>query len=447
MQNLRWLACLLVLVASCAGASVTWGQSSCPIQKSSLDWFTKAKLLANKGYLAKAFRKVRYRRPRRSFALVAKVVEGAGQPAFQYYSLGDTGFVPSPRKFWPASTIKIWSALSALMTLKQYGATGESQLSLFDPLGVFAGTAQDLMKEITNENYDRLTRIAGLQSLSEFSERKKYGLPNLVVQRGYAGGSVRRSPKIRFLESGRVGVIPTRRWSQRNPNCRSNCTTLFEIQEIVRRVGLHHELPVAERFPIYASDATRWKTSMLTYWKWIQEGVEAALGKGAKIYNKAGSVPGNHFLDNAFVDSDLGRFLVTVASPWPRRHYTVDYSLRNLNELARQSLNAILGDPKARPILQADSGLMLVAVKASSASSRQFSVEVKGADIVNLTAWLGQQRLRVRRVRAGTFRVSGSFRGNGKRILVFQGYAGGQLIAYRSVGVDVPFPGDKWKCY
>lgn len=422
-------------------------EAQCVLKPSPLNWQQKARLVATTTLLPRHFRKYRYRPPRRSFALAAKIVPGVGQPAFRYYSLGNTGFVESPRRFWPASTIKIWAALGSLMTLKRMGVSGEARLLLFDPLGVFSGQLHDLMKEITNENYDRLLRVAGLKSLNSFSKSEKFGMDSLVVQRGYAGGSVRYSPTLRFQQAGRSGKIRARRWRRRHPKCRSNCTSLFAIQEIVRRIGLHSQLPKKERFPIFTSDVERWKTQMLTYWKWTKDGIEAVLGRGAKIYNKAGSVPGNHFLDNSYIESNLGRFLLTVASPWPRRHYTVDLSLRNLNELARQTLNVVVSDSSPGPLLQPNAGRMKVKVAARARSSKRFTATVQAKGVSRLRAWIGQRLLRVQNRGRGKFRLRGRFPQSGDQLLVLQGYAGERLVSYRSQGFNVPSRGDTWNCY
>ncbi len=430
--KVRLLVVLVLLFSSSVQAATA--KRRCDISLQSLGWYEKVKRLADQTSLSRIFKKNGYRPPRRSYVLAARIVPGLGQPAFQYFSLRNTGFVYSPRRYWPASTIKIWAALNALITLRAFGLDGQAHLSMLDSYGWFQDTAYDLYKHLSNESYDRLMRIAGLKQVNRFAHRKKYGVPNIVLHRGYGGGGVRLSPRIRFQQAGKTGVIPRRYWRKTHPRCRRNCTTLLDLQEIVRRVVLHQELPLQERFPLYARDARRWRRAMKTYWKWVQPGIREALGADAQTYNKTGSVPGNHMLDNALVVSKHGRFLLTLAAPWPHRYYSVSLSLRELNELARQTLLAIRSMPSPALRLQADSGIRMQArLSLDVESTKHIRVEVKAGEATQIQVWLGKipvPMVRKKQSFFGELRLSQ----NSRPILVVQAMQRGNVVGYRVFG-------------
>lgn len=388
----------------------------------------KASLAVDTRTLAQLFRRQGYRPPRRGYLLVSRLVSGLGQPATQSMSLGQTGLQPSPGRYWPASTIKLWASLGALMRLKQAGLSSQSVLQFSDALGTFRGNAAALYKPMGNVEYDRLLRIAGLDKLNN-QFRVKLGLQHTILRRGYGGtGRMSRSPEIRTLDQGRPGRLRATRSRTNWPTCRRNCTSLFELQEMLKRLVLHQEFPKAQRLPLSSSDASKLARSLRSQWKWVKPAITRVLGQNAIIYNKAGSVPGNHLLDNAVILSQKGRYLLTVASPWPRRASTETRALHSLNELARRGLWAIeqLTNKQSEALLpfQADTGTKptwrLRAKRRGRKTLYQLTWQARGLD--RLVVWAGKTKRNARRLTKDRFQTPWMRLPAGETLFFVRGY-------------------------
>ena len=80
---------------------------------------------------------------------------------------------------------------------------------------------------------------------------------------------------------------------------------------------LHFEIPEQDRFAIHPRDVRRIHGYLLKAKNKLEEGAQAALGKGLKIYNKAGRLPYADHNDHALiVDTKSGhRYLVALSMP------------------------------------------------------------------------------------------------------------------------------------
>jgi hypothetical protein len=150
--------------------------------------------------------------------------------------------------------------------------------------------------------------------------------------------ALRRSPRITFREGVRRGVIPERVGAGRHPECpaEGNCTTLYELLSVLRRVVLHRELPSEERFRIDEADAEALRRALYHSRSRLALGAEAALGP-VRVWNKTGTVPGDERLDHGLVeDVTTGRrYLVALAM---KQATTTN---GDAQELTRQALLAI----------------------------------------------------------------------------------------------------------
>ena len=311
----------------------------------------------------------RYRIPTGSYLLAAKVVRGLGQPGYYYFGLRDTPFMYSWNRYWPASCVKLMAAVGALMTLRKYGLGGRAHVRFEDDDGRYDGPVwrmqRRMLRRSTNVDYNRLMEIAGFDELNEHYLVPRWGLPRMVLQRRYTrplpSSNLRSSPRIEYREGRRQGVIVARHSDRTYARCphEANCTTLFELHEVLRRVMLHYELPKSQRFPLRRKDVKRLHEDLLASPHKLGRGVEEALGHKANVYNKAGMVPGDDHLDNLFIDDTKAkrRYFLALSVPFsgPKEPKEVTHS--ELADLGHQALRALRRLGGRGPWLQHDSGV------------------------------------------------------------------------------------------
>ncbi len=116
-------------------------------------------------------------------------------------------------------------------------------------------------------------------------------------------------------EGGKRVYVPARK-AARPPECEGNCSNLFEMAESVRRIVLHDELPVEQRFALDPTDVKALAGALQKAEGFFPTAVSRALGAGAKIWSKPGDAADLDCLDVAFIQSRTGRrFLVAASVP------------------------------------------------------------------------------------------------------------------------------------
>lgn len=242
---------------------------------------------------------------------VARIVDGGPSPAYMMYEAGGGGFSTA---FYPASSIKVLAAVGALELAYASGFTGEA---LVDGSYMLAEYYDAAIRHSSNEDYDELVRIAGVDWLNE-NFLPSHGYGSTRIQDAYAeGASVADSPPVHLSEGGRDIVLPGRD-SRDDYGCdAANCSTLVELVDSVRRVVMDAELPAAERFAISPADVARVQEALVGADSWIGPGVAEALGAGAGIYSKPGWTSGYDCVDVALVtDAQTAhRYLIGVSAP------------------------------------------------------------------------------------------------------------------------------------
>ncbi len=296
--------------------------------------------------LAAAFEAAGYEPPAESFVLIGREMDDA-PTQFDWYSLGETGVVPSQDRYWPASTVKVITAVAALEVLNARGVDSRATLSFEDLDGPYHGPASQIIDRAirisNNTAYNRTVLIAGMQNLNE-NILPRWGLRHTFMQRRYTRPdgvedlALRHSPEIHFHEGRRDGNIPARDAPHLYPICpeAGNCTTLYDLLSVMRRITLHHELPEEERFAISDEDVEVVHEALRASHSRIAAGAEAALGP-VDVLNKTGTVPGDDALDHGLVtDLTTGRrYLVAVSTRWHRARTA------RIGELTRQALLAV----------------------------------------------------------------------------------------------------------
>ena len=195
------------------------------------------------------------------------------QPRFVHQSYGDTG---TDADFWPASTIKMYTATAALVLLSELNVSIDATATFYRETN--GGWVEDItlsFRELihrtfncsSNETYTLLLRFAGLDWLNSEFFVPANGFERTALMRGYVTSDARPYAFISteaqriVVREGEREFTREHRWSGRsyaddrdctvyNDSGTGNCTTPRDMAEHLRRLILHEELPIADRFPI-----------------------------------------------------------------------------------------------------------------------------------------------------------------------------------------------------
>lgn len=415
---------------------------------SAWDWYAKAYAVCDRSTLPAAFGAAGYTPPAGSHYIVARVFSGVDGPAFRFYTSADSGFIYSDGHFWPASTIKLTAAVGALQTLAQYGLTGAAQVSFSDDDGSYSGTVENLYTQAlsvsSNVAYNRLMEIAGFDEINDQYLTAAVGVPQMVLQRRYThpypDSDLRTSPEIVYSEGTLSGVIPQRIGTGTHPSCpdEGNCTTLFEIMEVMRRVTLQTELPAAHRFTVTTADHTEIRSALAASDTALEPGASQALGHPVDVYNKTGHVWNYDRLDHGLiVDTVTGdRFLVAISMPY---NTTSD---AEVSTLTFEMLDAVLHTVDTAPPLQQNSGINMTVQLDDNGPGVQpgtesytIWIDAPGADTVEV--WMDRWPLGGATPTGPYFRLDHEFSNGGERLLVVRARAANQIIGYRALTVHI----------
>jgi len=246
----------------------------------------------------------------------AKIGRSVRGPSYDDYVAGGGALAMD---FWPASSIKLLVALGALEYVGKLGYTGAATVT-------FAGSAETTtiralydaaIRESSNAAYDRLVEIAGVDWLNRDFLSPSRGFPATVIQRSYTGGGdLLSSPAMTLAEGSRRATVPARSSGIVRECPDGNCSNLFEMSESVRRVVLHDEIPVGERFPIARADVAGLAEALLGAEGWFEPVITRVLGPGVRIYSKPGDAPGRDCMDVTLIEARAGqRFLLSATVP------------------------------------------------------------------------------------------------------------------------------------
>lgn len=243
----------------------------------------------------------------------AKVTKTPAGLSYDDYQAGGGAL---SQAFWPASSIKVLAAVGALEFIGKLGFDGAATVS-------FAGSSwSSTVKAVydaairvsSNDDYDTLVEIAGVNWLNQEFLTPARGFPATVIQRPYAGNDLYHVPAMTLTEGGRKVTVPARTGSV-DPSCaQGNCSDLFEMSESIRRVVLNDEIPPAERFHIAPADVAGISGSLLGAEGWFAPAVVRVLGTGARIYSKPGYVSGLDCMDVTLSVDAKGRRLLLAAT-------------------------------------------------------------------------------------------------------------------------------------
>ncbi len=412
------------------------------------NWYDQAAAVSDRTSLSHHFTAAGYSPPAGSYIMAAEVLDGVDQPAFRFYTWNDTGFVYSTGNFWPASTIKLAAAVGALRTLADYGLSGAATLTFTDDDGSYHGTVQNLydiaLRVSGNIAYNRLMLIAGFDTMNDTYLVEEDGLPQMVLQRRYThpfpGSNLRTSPPMDYSEGVLAGTIPQRIGTGQHPECpnEGNCTTLFEIMEIMRRVTLHDEIPNQHRYPIQPADIQGIMTALSASDTTLQPGVSQALGDSVEIYNKTGFVPANDRLDHALIiDNSTGkRYFIALSLPEPST------SEADMSDLAKHLLEGLQADLSTAPPLQLASGTDITVQlddngPGTQPGTRSYTIWIDAPEADTLEIWFDRWQLPSPALDGPYFRLDHDFSSSGKRLMIVKAGSNNTDISYRALTVEI----------
>ncbi|MDQ4089690.1 MAG: hypothetical protein M3163_05235 [Actinomycetota bacterium] len=256
-----------------------------------------------------------YEVPESANVYAVRVMEGPEGRIYEQFEAGGGALAVD---FWPASSIKVLAALGALDFLRSLGFTGAATVAFDDglPSQTLRSIYEPAIRDSSNYEYDLLVRIAGLDWLNGEFLTARNGFPVTSISRSYGGLAFDESPAMILEEGGKRAYVPVRK-AEREPECSAgNCSNLFEMAESVRRIVLHDQIPVEQRFDLDAADVKALAGALQKAEGFFPAAVTRALGSGAKIWSKPGDAAELDCLDVAFIESRTGRrFLVAASVP------------------------------------------------------------------------------------------------------------------------------------
>lgn len=181
--------------------------------------------------------------------------------------------------WWPASTVKLFAAVSALERVATLGMSVRSRVTFHyeeedeEPATVRLDHLVELaIGRSDNVAFDRLVELAGYDRIHQNFLTEENGAPSTVLLRCYgqrqrddeAGVCTARSaPRITLQHGERREELAAgeRTGSYACPN-EGNCTTLADLSEVMRRVMRHEQLPEEERYALREEDLETLRRAM-----------------------------------------------------------------------------------------------------------------------------------------------------------------------------------------
>lgn len=245
--------------------------------------------------------------------------------------------------WWPASTVKLFAAASALATARRLGFTPAAHVTYDEPGGPHRATLEDLVRAaITpsdNAAFDRLVFLSGHAGMARWLARHRFA--DTSLWRGYSGlfrdpvtgrGSLAVAPPVLIEEGARQA---RRRASIDRVPCdvpdHGNRTTLADLADCLCRIIRHDRLPAADRLGLRRTDAALLRDALAgsrERGNGMSDGLKGALGDGVRVFHKPGFAC-DWFSDVAFVEREgIGPAWIVAMAGRPGRDCLDDAALR-----------------------------------------------------------------------------------------------------------------------
>lgn len=210
------------------------------------------------------------------WATVCLIREQDGRPVFEWHDYRNTG---TRTDFWPASTIKLYTAIAALERIREQGFTLDTtvQFEHEDKDGWHldcARTMTEMLSEVfrrsSNEDYTLLLRLCGIDWLNEKFLTPERGFKQSALMRGYVKGRPwvyirEEKQRLRLTSSdGRKSSTLEHHWLGRSWSAERGCTVIDaktgnvttprDLANCLRRLLFHEHIPEQERFNLDLDD-------------------------------------------------------------------------------------------------------------------------------------------------------------------------------------------------
>lgn len=424
--------------------------SICRLKSVPIDWFASVQQAVTLKALGRTLRRLRRRRPKGAKLLLTEVKRGLSQPLFVYHSLGPDGFLRSWDAYWPASTIKIMAAVGALMRLSRHKLSSNSELSFRDSYGAYKGSIKPLIEKALvksdNPSYDRLVRIATIDGLKRHTLIPHYGFRYMSIACPYGGASsLAWTPDLiatqlgnKYLLKGRRAKIPFHRGCPYP----QNCTTFFELQESLRRIVFHSQLPKTQRFPLKPADIN-WLKELLHRAKSPISRVLRRHWRGLKLYHKSGSYPPRDTIENAVLKTRQGTWILTASVQYTARVKKYWQARKALRAWTRTIVQLLKKHREPGVPIQDTAGRTLTYKVVYHTQHKTLHLLIEQAQWSKPKGWWGRTPLVFRRVTKGWQANLPVTKPSARPVsLVLQGFQGKRLRSYVRTGILVqPRPG------
>ena len=233
--------------------------------------WTERDIKANRGILKKLLKQKGFKAPPKFRAMVVKTKlkrrgrwsDGRTRSEIENHTVYDYGGNSWSHKGWnPASTIKLYSAVSALVRVKMLGFSQNAEVTYHYKRGDKTFKLDWMFEKSAhiskNLPHNRLVQLAGFDFLNGSNGiLKQAGLNFSYIMNGYelsnwkAEGqstSLRSSPRITIREKGkRTRRLKAKRGRAKTKCYYSACTSLSDLAKLLCTLMLHEQLPKRER--------------------------------------------------------------------------------------------------------------------------------------------------------------------------------------------------------
>lgn len=278
------------------------------------------------------------------WATVVTIAGPDGAPRFTWHHYRDS---ETSIDFWPASVVKVYTAVAGLELLNELNMPTDSVLTFFHHAGnrwhldaarTFPEMCSGIFRESSNEDYTLQLRFLGLDRLNAQFFTADNGFAHTALMRGYIHEPPYRydpaQPQRITVTDPATGKTATveHTWTG-TPYAQNlgahildattgNCSPTRDMAECLRRVMFHEALPEAERFNLTDEQLTLLREGRdgftglrNTNYAFAWDDAIAAVFPDARFYHKPGNIS-NFYLDLCYAADDATgrRFIAATAT-------------------------------------------------------------------------------------------------------------------------------------
>jgi hypothetical protein len=221
-------------------------------------------------------RELGFRPPKKFRALLIRLELSADRSRVVGRQVFDYGGLATRIDGWnPASTIKLYAAVSAIERLNRLGYGPEATVTFHYPRGDKTFTLEKLFEDAVhwsnNVAHNRMVQLAGFDNLNgPKGTLKRAGLHQSAIMRAYAtreweaeghAKSLRIAPRITLRQPAsrryraRKSTLPAAKGKAKTKCHGAACTSVSDLGKMMCRLMLHEQLPASKR--LYLGEGPR----------------------------------------------------------------------------------------------------------------------------------------------------------------------------------------------